>query len=144
MAGEHLTGTYRVRATYPAFQDVNRLVRSTKQKIEVRRHALKLRYWPTQNNVDDSGQLVDLDWSWIRSLPNMQTGELRIRDDIGGNDNLRIIFFVGDSAVRDPLPLIWILRVLQKKRDDFSPQEVAIIKARRTLVLERFYRNPLK
>ena len=142
MPGANLTGRYRVRAIWPAFQDVNRLTKTTRDKVELRRQALKLRYWPDQNTASEAGQLIDLDWSWIRALPGLRTGELRIHDMIGGNDNLRIIFFVGDSAVTDPLPLIWILRVFQKKHDDLSAHELSIIKARRTLVIERFYTNP--
>jgi hypothetical protein len=63
---------------------------------------------------------------------------LRIGDVIGGNDNLRVIFYMGSAEVRDPLPMIWIIRVLQKKRDDFSTHDLSIFRARRGLVIERF------
>jgi hypothetical protein len=69
------------------------------------------------------------------------SGELRIGDVIGGNDNLQVIFYVGNAGIRDPLPMIWILRVFRKKRDDFSRNDLAIIRARRLLVIERF-ENP--
>ncbi|HEY7335265.1 MAG TPA: hypothetical protein VH639_10295 [Bryobacteraceae bacterium] len=105
--------------------------------MEIRRQALKLRYWPG----GDGGQVVDLDWSWIRTLPGLRVGELRIHDTIAGNDNLRIIFFVGDESEKDPLPLIWVLRVMQKRKNDFTANEVNIFKARRRLVMERFYNN---
>lgn len=141
MAGENLTGNYRVRAIRPAFDDVHGLFRKTKDKLEARRHALKLRYWPNKNPADDSGVFLDLDWTWIRSLPGLKVGELRVDDAIGGRENLRIIFFVGDSADRDLLPVIWILRVMQKKRDDFSSHDLSIFRARRVLVMERFYGN---
>ncbi len=71
-------------------------------------------------------------------MPGFHIGELRVADAIGGNDNLRIIFYVGSAEIREPLPMIWILRVLQKKRDDFSKNDVSIFKARRLLVIERF------
>ena len=141
MAGEFLTGNYRIRAIHSALDDVGRLCDRMSENIEVRRHALKLRYWPTGNSKADSGQLIDLDWSWIRALPSMKVGELRVHDTIGGNDNLRIVFFVGDAAIREPLPMIWILAVIQKQRDDFSRHEIAVFKARRTLVVERFYKG---
>jgi hypothetical protein len=86
---------------------------------------------------------MDLDWSWIRALPGLKVGELRIWDSIGGNDNLRIIFFVGEAPAEAQWRIIWILRVMQKKRDDFSGNELSIFRARRALVMERFYRNPL-
>lgn len=139
MSGDNLTGRYRVRAIRPAFQDVNRLVRKTKEKLEIRRHALKLRFWPDQNLTDEAGKLIDLDWSWIRALPELRIGELRLHDTIGGNANLRLIFHVGDTTLREPLPIIWNLRVLQKNRKDFSRHELSIFRARRALVLERFY-----
>lgn len=139
MVGEHLTGNYRVRGIGPAFQDVWRLVDKMSDNIEIRRHALKLRYWPKNNPVDDAGQVLDLDWSWIRSLPRMRIGELRVNDVIGGKDNLRIIFLVGDSTVCKPLPVIWVLRVMQKTRNDFSRYDLSIFRARRTLIMERFY-----
>lgn len=139
MAGENLTGTRRVRAIRPAFDDVARLCKRTRDKIEVRRHALKLRYWPDKHPTDHCGKVLDLDWSWIRALPGLNIGELRVHDTIGGNDNLRIIFFEGDSSVREPLPMVWVLCVMQKKRDDFSVHNLAVFRARRTLVIERFY-----
>lgn len=140
MAGEHLKGRYRVRAIRPAFDDVNRLMNRIRDKMELRYHALKLRYWPDVNPTDQGGQLLDLDWTWVRALPGSRIGELRVHDEIGGNNNLRILFFVGEPIQENSLPIIWILRVIQKKRDDFSVHELAIFKARKSLVIERFYR----
>lgn len=140
MVGEHLTGNYHVRAIRPALQEAGRLCNRMRENMEIRRHALKLRYWPEQHPQDDSGQLLDLDWSWIRSMPGMDVGELRVRDHIAGHDNLRLIFFVGGPFASHPMPIIWILRVMQKDRDDFSRHDIAIFKARRTLVVERFYK----
>ena len=74
-------------------------------------------------------------------MPGLHTGELRIGDTIAGHDNLRIIFFVGNEDVRDPLPMIWVLNVFQKKRDHFTTNEIRIFKSQRTLVLQRFYEN---
>jgi hypothetical protein len=139
MAGEHLTGKYRVRSIHPALGEAYKLCNKWSENAEIRRHSLKLRYWPENHPMDDSGKILDLDWQWIKSMPRMNVGELRIDDVIAGNDNLRIIFFVGDSKIRKPLPMIWILRVMQKSRDDFSPHDISIFKARRLLVLERFY-----
>jgi hypothetical protein len=96
----------------------------------------------TQSTEDQaSGEVIDLDWSWIRSLPNKKVGELRIHDTIGGNDNLRVIFFVGPPDQRMPKTCIWILAVIQKKKDDFSRNEIAVFNARRILVWERFYKE---
>lgn len=142
--GANLTGRYRIRAIRPAFDDVHRLCSKTRDKFEIRRHALKLRFWPDVCTEADSGQVIDLDWEWVKSLPGSKVGELRIDDRIGGNDNLRIIFFQGPSEVIEPLPMIWVLRVMQKSRNNFSKHDLAIFRARRLLVLERFYNNHLR
>jgi hypothetical protein len=139
MPGEFLTGNYRVRAIRPALVEVSRLCNRTRENIEIRRHALKLRFWPERSPEDDAGILLDLDWSWVKSLPGLKVGELRIHDTIAGCDNLRVIFFVGGSRARDRLPTIWVLRVMQKKRQSFSKNDLRIFKARRLLVQERFY-----
>jgi hypothetical protein len=137
----HLTGHFRVRALRSAFDDVRKLCPRIADRMEVRRHALKLRYWPEHHPTDDAGKVLDLDWEWVRALPGLRVGELRISDVIGGNDNLRAIFYVGSGEIREPLPMIWILRVLQKKRDDFSMNDIAIFRARRGLVIERFEKH---
>ena len=133
------TGSWRVRIFRPAFDQVHKLCPKTKDRIEIRRHALKLRYWPSNYPEDEHGQVIDLNWSWIKSMPNSHTGELRVDDTIAGHDNLRIIFFVGDSKIVHPLPMIWVLNVFQKKRDDFTSSQIKIFKGQRQLVLERFY-----
>ncbi len=138
---EFLTGDFLVRVFRPAFDDVRSLFHRRRDNIEVRRHALKLRYWPQSNATELSEKIIDLDWSWIRSLPNLKVGELRVHDTIGGQDNLRIIFFVGPPSERMPKRCIWILAVIQKGRDDFSSGQIAIFKGRRKLVCERFYKE---
>lgn len=135
---ENLTGDYLVKALRPAFQDAHRLCPRARDRAELRRHALKLRFWPTSHPTDDSGRLLDLDWEWIRAMKGLKVGELRIQDTIGGHDNLRIIFYVGDPKFDDPMRRIWVLAVMQKKRQDFSRANIATFRARRLLVIERF------
>jgi hypothetical protein len=141
MAGELLTGNYRVRVIRPALHKVYKMFRKCRNQMELRSHALKLRHWPARDVQDENGQLLDLDWSWIEALRGLRIGELRIADKIGGQENLRIIFYEGDRKVREPLPMMWVLDVLLKKRDYFTTNELDIFKARRTLVIERFYKN---
>ena len=134
----NLTGNYFVRALRPAFHDARKWLPRTKDRAELRGHSLKLRFWPGKRPDDETGALLDLDWSWIKSLPGKRVGELRVNDTIGGCDNLRIIFF--DPGISGkPMPTIWILAVLQKKQDDFSKAQIKNFALRRTLVLERFY-----
>jgi hypothetical protein len=54
---------------------------------------------------------------------------------------LRVVFFDPRIATK-PLPILWVLSVFQKKRDDFTKAQLANFKLRRKLVLERFYHNP--
>ena len=135
----NLTGNYLVRRTGPACHEVGKLWPDAKDWSKVRRHALKLRYFPEQRPVDDAGTVLDLDWSWIRSLRNKRVGELRIHDTIGGHDNIRLIFLVGGRTNMTPLPVIWILSAIQKKRTDFSTHLIDVFDSRRTLVQKRFY-----
>ena len=136
----NLTGNYLVRATRHAFQDAHHWLPRKRDRAELRRQALKLRYWPEKHPSDDSGVLLDMDWSWIRSLPSRRIGELRIGDTIGGRDNLRVIFF--HPKIVEPVPHLWVIAVMQKNRDDFTKHNLATFRVRRELVLERFYNNP--
>jgi hypothetical protein len=139
MSGENLTGNYYVRRYDSSNNDAGRLFRNTKDLIELRRHALKLRYFPDHHATDEQGQVIDLDWSYIKSLPGLKIGELRIHETIGGQDNLRLIFFVGPLVETLPMPCIWILSVIQKKRDDFTKAQIKIFKGQRQIVLTRYY-----
>jgi hypothetical protein len=137
--GAGLTGSYRVRTLSSALQAARRLFPKAGDVMELRSQALKLRYWPQRNPTDDSGQLLDLNWAWIKSLSGLNVGELRIGDTIGGHDNLRVIFFVAEKRAADPMPIIWILHVMQKKRQGFTTADAVIFKARRKLVGALFY-----
>lgn len=137
---DNLTGSHWVRVLLPAVHDAQRLWPRTSDRMIVRRHALKLRYWPAIHPTDDHGQVLDLDWSWIQALKGSNVGELRIHDVIGGHDNIRLIFYRHpERRAADPLPVIWVLAAMQKKRDEFTAANIATFRARRQLVLTRFY-----
>ena len=138
MAVENLTGSYLVRAIRPAFHDAHKWLPRAKDRAELRRHALKLRFWPEKHPEDQNGVVLDVDWSWIKAMKGLNVGELRISNKIGDCDNLRVIFF-HPKIHTEPLPMIWVLAVFQKKRDDFTKAQITTFKARRTIVLERFY-----
>jgi hypothetical protein len=141
MSADNLTGSFYVRRLGAANDDADRLFRRTRDWAALRRQALKLRYWPSPRTTESSGQVVDLDWSMIRALPDLKIGELRVHETIGGHDNLRIIFFVGPSSDRYPKTCIWVLAVMQKKRDDFTAAQIANFKGRRRIVLTRYYES---
>lgn len=139
--GHGLTGTHRVRVFRPAFGDAHRWFPKASDRAELRSHSLKLRYWPEKNKLSDDGQLCDLDWCWVQACKGLDIGELRIDDTIGGHDNIRILFYRGDPGIKKPLPIIWILYVLQKKNNAFTKQQIEVMKSRRILVIERFYKR---
>ena len=86
-------------------------------------------------------KVIDLDWDWIRALPDLNVGELRVDDRIGGFDNIRVIFFKADIVDKDHPPTIWVLHVMQKKRQEFTQNDIRVFKARRMLVMEYSYRS---
>jgi len=135
-----LQGTHHVRVIRPAWHDAHKWFPRTRDRAEVRSHALKLRYWPEKNPETDAGLLLDVDWCWIKELAGLDIGELRITNTIGGHDNIRVVFYRGDQAVRRPLPVIWVLSAMQKKSMGWTTANLKTFKARRTLVIERFYK----
>jgi hypothetical protein len=134
-----LSGNYWVRRLGAVRADARRYFPRARDYFEIRRHALKLRFWPSIQATDPSGRVVDLDCSYIRALPGLNIGELRIEGEIGGHGNLRIIFFVGPPDQRYIMPCIWILSVFPKERDDFTAHQLANFRARRQIVMTRFY-----
>lgn len=132
-----LTGSYLVRALRPAFHDAHRLFPRMRDRAVLRRQTLKLRFWPERHVHESNDLVMDLDWSWIRALRNKNVGELRIHDTIGNHDNIRVIFF--NPEIHEPLPILWVLAVMQKKRDDFTTANISTFDLRRQLVIERFY-----
>lgn len=132
--GDFLQGPYRVRATTQAFKTVRRLFTRKKEAMILRRHALTLAWW-----AEGVPGVIVLDWEWVKALPGQKVGELRISERIGGHDNLRIYFFVGDESVREPLPMIWVLHVIQKKSNDIKQGVIDTLELQREMVIERFY-----
>jgi len=129
-----LTGAYWVRATRAALSEGHKWFPRVRDRMIVRRHALKLRWFPRGS---DGEHVQDLDWEYIKSLPGEQIGELRIHDSIGGHDNIRVIFWVAPQKSTDPMQTIWILSVFQKKRDDFTAAQLATFRARKKILESR-------
>jgi hypothetical protein len=135
--GAGLFGRYYVKPTFSAMKDAERLFPKYGDYQEARRHALKLAHWP---GGESSGQVMDLDWEWIKGMAAPKAAELRISDTIGGHNNLRIIFYVADVALsNDPLPRIWTIAVLQKKKQRFSDFDLRTFSARLKVLVKRYY-----
>ena len=115
--------------------------RKARPYFVLKRHVLKLRFFPSGIDERNDGDLADLNWDWIKGLGDINVGELRIDDEIGGHDNLRVIFYVADKTIDgEPLPRIWILTVIQKKEQRFSPGALKTFKAHRGIIFDRYYR----
>lgn len=126
-----LTGTYRVRVYRPVFSEAKKMFPRVSDFMEIKRHALKLRFWPRAGPQNTHGQVLDLDWSWVEGISSRDIGELRIHDVIANQNDLRIISCVpGIVCNGSGLPTIWILRVFQKKADGFSTRDLEIFKQR--------------
>jgi len=138
-ASGKLTGRYRVRAYRPALKEAKSTFIRVADLMEVRRQALKLRFCPDGATELANRQVLDLNWDWVEGIPSRDIGELRIGDVIAGKDNLRIIFYVGGRTAPDSLPIIWVLRVFQKKRQDFSENDIAGFREKRRQIRRRFY-----
>ena len=107
---------------------------------ELRYQALKLRWWP-KGEERESGQIEDLNWEPVKGLGSgLRVHELRIDDEIGGHDNIRVFFMVSNRVLPDdPLPRIWLLMTMQKKSQKLTKRDLTVLRARARLVLKRYY-----
>ncbi|MCC7423636.1 MAG: hypothetical protein IT428_25495 [Planctomycetaceae bacterium] len=134
-----LEGAYHVKPVAAAIRDAQDLFPKYGDYQEARRHALKLRFWPSGMS-EERGTVVDLDWEWIKAMIGEKVGELRIDDQIAGQNNLRIIFYVSDIILpNEPLPKIWLLSILQKKSWDFTKNDLRTFRTRLAVLKLRTY-----
>lgn len=88
---------------------------------------------------------LDLSYESIKALRDRAPGlfELRLDDSIGGLENIRVIFFVPPTdwvpCAPLPLPALWLIEPMVKKRNDFTIHDLNRFRAGRSLVRERFY-----
>jgi hypothetical protein len=139
MSLDCLIGNYFVVPTATAITRGWKLCDNRMREYQkLRRHGLKLAFWPTVGGTGDFG--ADLDWDWIKSLEGKRIGELRVDEDINGQDNVRIIFFKSNITLDgDPFMRIWLLTTFQKKRQDFTNKEIRAFRAMRDLIVMRHY-----
>ena len=139
-----ITGTNFVRCTRHGLQACRKLWPGAAARFEVRRQALKLRWW-NDRHLHGNGCLFDLTYESIKSLPALGIYELRLDDTIGGLSNIRVVFFDPPDAwtpmvsQERPLPIVWALEALPKRRDGWTRNEIDRFRASRLLVKKRFY-----
>lgn len=139
-----LTGTHLVRALRSALQKAKHTWPKVRDRMEVRRQALKLRYWGLKGKSgEESENLLDLSYGKIKARPGTGLYELRLDDTIGGHSNIRVIFLIPPDdwtpLAETPLPVIWVIEAYAKQRQDFSKSDLIRFDAGRAVIRERFY-----
>ncbi len=139
-----LTGCNFVRFTRHGLQSIRSFWDKTGDKFEVRRQALKLRFWD-ERHLHPAGMLFDHTFESIKSLAGLGIYELRLDDEIGQHSNIRIVFF---DPPKDwtpvllesrPMKIIWVLEALPKKRDYWTTNEISRFRTSRLLLKKRCY-----
>ena len=139
-----VTGVNFVRFTRHGLQAIRAYWAKTGDRFEVRRQALKLRFWD-ERHLHLPGMLFDHTYESIKGLPRLGIYELRLDDEIGGQSNIRVVFFdpppdwqpvVGETR---PLRVIWVLEALPKRRNDWTRNDITRFRASRLLIQKRFY-----
>ena len=139
-----LSGTHHVRASKSALVKARRkLVPAVKPRAELRRQTLKLKHWGLRHQNSGVSEVMDLSYESIKAMAHSDVYELRIDGEIGGQRNIRVIFFVppGDwvPIVPSPLPYLWVLEAVAKRRDWWSQGDIDRFWALRDVVKERIY-----
>jgi hypothetical protein len=139
-----LTGTNFVRFTRHGLKAIRGNWAKIGDCFEVRRQALKLRFWD-ERHLHPPGMLFDQSYESIKSLPSLGVYELRLDEAIGGQSNIRIVFFDPPTnwepipvEVR-PLRTIWVLEALPKRRNDWTANDITRFLNSRLLVRRRFF-----
>jgi len=81
-----------VRFSRHGLQAIRSYWKKLGDRFEVRRQALKLRFWD-ERHLHVSGMLGDLTYESIKALAGLDVYELRLDDQIGGQSNIRVVFF---------------------------------------------------
>jgi hypothetical protein len=137
-----VTGSNFVRFTRHGLQSARAAWTKTGDRFEVRRQALKLRFWD-ERHEHPPGMLFDHTYESIKALKGLGIYELRLDDEIGGHENIRVIFFDPPSdwvpVEKKPMRVIWILEIFPKKRDEFTRNDLNRFRASRLLLAQRCY-----
>ena len=139
-----VTGCNFVRFTRHGLQAIRAYWGKIGDRFEVRRQALKLRFWD-ERHTHGPGMLFDHTYESIKSLAGLGIYELRLDDDIGGQSNIRIVFFDPPSSWKPaegymkPLRVIWVLEAMPKRRNEWTTNDITRFRASRLLLKQRLY-----
>ena len=95
-----ITGTNFVRFTRHGLQAIGRIP-GPKQETDLKSadKCSKLRFWELKRHLHVAGMLFDHTYESIKGLPNLGIYELRLDDKIGGQSNIRVVFFDPPSGL---------------------------------------------
>ena len=139
-----LTGCNFVRFTRHGLQAIRHHRARIGDRFEVRRQALKLRFWD-ERHLHSPGMLFDHSYESIKSLAGLGIYELRLDDAIGGQSNIRVVFFDPPkdwqpvAVDRRPMRIVWVLEALPKKRNYWTENEITRFRASRLMLRKRCY-----
>jgi hypothetical protein len=139
-----VTGTNFVRFSRHGLQSIRSWWSNMADRFEVRRQSLKLRFWD-ERHLHPPGMLLDHSYEGIKALAGEGIYELRVDDEIGGHDNIRVVFFDpprGWSAVPEhvrPMPVVCVIEALQKKRQGWTTNDLTRFRGQRLIIKKRFY-----
>ena len=139
-----LTGCNFVRFTRHGFQAIRHGWTKIGDRYEVRRQALKLKFWD-ERHLHGPGLLFDHTYESIKALAGLGIYELRLDDDIGGQSNIRVVFFdppkdwVPLKEQAKPMRVVWMLEALAKRRNDWTANEITRFRASRIMLRQRMY-----
>ncbi|MEX1098199.1 MAG: hypothetical protein WED34_19300 [Planctomycetales bacterium] len=139
-----LTGCNFVRFTRHGLQSMRHHWGRMGDRFEVRRQALKLRFWD-ERHEHPPGMLLDHSYESIKALPGLSIYELRVDDEIGGQSNIRVVFFDPPKdwhpslAEARPMRTVWVLEALPKKRMHWTKNELTRFRTSRLLLRKRCY-----
>ncbi len=140
-----VTGTHLVRVLRSGLQGAKYFWPKVGDRMDVRRNALKLRFWGMRSEAVGNEMIMDVSYETIKALQGLGVYELRLDDEIGGHRNIRVIFFVPPEkwkpVAKLPMPTLWILEAVPKKRQGWTTNEINRFRAKRAIVKERFFEN---
>lgn len=140
-----ITGCNFVRASRHGLQVARQWWPKTSDRFEIRRQALKLRFWD-ERHLHSQGRVLDLSYESIKGVRGERdVFEARIDEPIGGQENIRIVFWDPPKSwepcdvERRPLRIIWILEVFPKRRNEWTHNELTRFAASRLMLRRRCY-----
>jgi hypothetical protein len=144
-----VTGCNFVRFTRHGLQSIRHPWPKVNHRFKVRRQALKLRFWDERHRYP-AGILIDLTYEKIKALKDEAIYELRLTGMIGGQSNIRVVFF---DPPKDWIPLVpyhvgedgqtmravWVIEAMPKKRNEWTEFDLDRFSGSRLLIQKRFY-----